>query len=989
MFPIIAFGQWTSIPDQNFEQRLINLGYDNLIDGQVLSANISGVTNLNVSYSTITDLTGIEDFIALIYFNFSNNQLTSLDLSQNTALATLNCSNNYQLTSLDLSNNTSLTTLYCQSNQLTSLDVSQNTSLTYLNCNNNPLTTLDLYQNTALSYLSCNNNRQLMSLDLSQNILLDTLLCYDNQLLANLDLSQNTALTFLYLIGTGINSLNLTQNTALSELYIGGNWMTSLDLSQNTSLTYLYSGNNISCLNLKNGNNNNIVGLDIFGTSCVEVDDPIYSNTNWVNDSAIGFAFLIGSFYNDSSFSYSYNTTFSNNCNYTSDCFSKNRCLPATATTFLDLNNVSALIENGGSMWQDRSRSDAAYEVPKGSGETVIYAGSIWMGGKDVNNQLHLSGLTFRSGESYWPGPLTVYDAKTYDSTCREFDRVWKINKWQVEEFAVKYQDQTYTIPEPILSWPANGNTQQNYAQKLAPFHDENNDGNYNPYDGDYPEFDINKTLLCDAPKLYGDQCIYYIMNDAGNVNTESGGLSTGSEIHAQAFAYRGNPYLDNSTFYNYKIINRSLRTYGDFYFGNWIDSDIGCNGDDYVGCDIPRGLSFQYNADAVDDGCQYAIQGNPPAVGIDFIKGPLKDADGLDNPLTSDVNIAYNQGGIPYPGLGIGYGDGIIDNERMGMQRFVYFDRTLNATIYGDPKIAIQYYNYMRGFWKNNTPFVFGGTGNQNDANATSILTNYCFPGDSDPLNWATVSAGGVSVVPFDNWSEQYPIGLGGGNPNPQGDRRSLQSVGPFTFSPQDTIDVTFAVIYAKDTLSTDPYQSVEKVKIYDDSIQKFADNCFKTNNCLELIDGFQYQYQSLDYHFAYEMEADSFSWTFGDGGSSSERFPKHTYANNGNYTVCVTAQLVNCGTVTHCKVFQNVSIRENIDSKNISIYPNPTNDFIKIKISNYNGNFNTRLYDFTGKILQFSSQKTLKLIDYPKGIYFLRVSYGDITKMVKVIKQ
>ena len=35
MFPIIAFGQWTSIPDQNFEQALINLGYDNLIDGQV------------------------------------------------------------------------------------------------------------------------------------------------------------------------------------------------------------------------------------------------------------------------------------------------------------------------------------------------------------------------------------------------------------------------------------------------------------------------------------------------------------------------------------------------------------------------------------------------------------------------------------------------------------------------------------------------------------------------------------------------------------------------------------------------------------------------------------------------------------------------------------------------------------------------------------------------------------------------------------------
>ena len=413
MFPIITFGQfYTSVPDQNFEQALINLGYDNSINGYVLTANISSVSNLNVSNKNIADLTGIENFTSLTFLDCGTNPLMTLDLSQNTALTTLDCSNN-----------TLINLFPPQGNPISSIDLSQNIALTYLNCSSNALTTLDISQNTALTYLNCNYN-SLTILNLNQNTALTTLYCSNNYQLTTLDLSQNTALTYLYLIGTDINSLNLTQNTVLSELYVGGNWISSLDLSQNISLTYLYCGNNISCLNLKNGNNNNIVGLDIFGTSCVEVDDPIYSNTNWVNDSAIGFAFLIGSFYNDSSFSYSYNTTFSNNCNYTSDCFSKNRCLPATATTFLDLNNVSALIENGGSMWQDRSRSDAAYEVPKGSGETVIYAGSIWMGGKDVNNQLHLSGLKFRSGESYWPGPLTVYDAETYDSTCREFDRV-------------------------------------------------------------------------------------------------------------------------------------------------------------------------------------------------------------------------------------------------------------------------------------------------------------------------------------------------------------------------------------------------------------------------------------------------------------------------------------------------------------------------------------------------------------------------------------
>ena len=91
------------------------------------------------------------------------NQLTSLDVSQNSALTYLNCYDN-QLTSLDVSQNTALQTLYCYFNQLTSLDVSQNTALIYLYCYSNQLTSLDVSNNTALTDLSCKNN-QLTSLD--------------------------------------------------------------------------------------------------------------------------------------------------------------------------------------------------------------------------------------------------------------------------------------------------------------------------------------------------------------------------------------------------------------------------------------------------------------------------------------------------------------------------------------------------------------------------------------------------------------------------------------------------------------------------------------------------------------------------------------------------------------------------------------------------------------------------------------------------------
>ena len=92
------------------------------------------------------------------YFDCQNNQLTALDVSQNTALENLSCTDN-QLTTLDVSKNTALTGLYCYNNPLTALDVSKNTALTVLDCYNNQLTALDVSQNTALTWLSCTGNQ--------------------------------------------------------------------------------------------------------------------------------------------------------------------------------------------------------------------------------------------------------------------------------------------------------------------------------------------------------------------------------------------------------------------------------------------------------------------------------------------------------------------------------------------------------------------------------------------------------------------------------------------------------------------------------------------------------------------------------------------------------------------------------------------------------------------------------------------------------------
>jgi hypothetical protein len=142
--------QQTYVPDDAFEQALIYLGYDTVLDNYVTTANINGVTFLELSMIVvaqyISDLTGIEDFTALENLDCRGTQLTSLDLSNNTALTELACGSflgsigGNQLTSLDLSNNTALTMLRCDNNQLTCLNLKNgnNINMTVFQATNNP-----------------------------------------------------------------------------------------------------------------------------------------------------------------------------------------------------------------------------------------------------------------------------------------------------------------------------------------------------------------------------------------------------------------------------------------------------------------------------------------------------------------------------------------------------------------------------------------------------------------------------------------------------------------------------------------------------------------------------------------------------------------------------------------------------------------------------------------------------------------------------------
>ena len=142
--------------------------YLDIRTNEVTYGDIKDRTNLNVHNKRITNIEDMGYFTSLRELDCSFNELTSLDLSQNTVLEQLICYEN-QLTSLDLSQNTYLEELDCSNNQLTSLDLSQNTYLEELYCEENKLTSLDIRGMRSVLWLSFNNTT-LQTLKVHQNI---------------------------------------------------------------------------------------------------------------------------------------------------------------------------------------------------------------------------------------------------------------------------------------------------------------------------------------------------------------------------------------------------------------------------------------------------------------------------------------------------------------------------------------------------------------------------------------------------------------------------------------------------------------------------------------------------------------------------------------------------------------------------------------------------------------------------------------------------
>jgi len=433
----------------------------------------------------------------------------------------------------------------------------------------------------------------------------------------------------------------------------------------------------------------------------------------------------------------------------------------------LDINNVGATVKSYGSMFWD-GIGYPHYQVPIDSGTNSIFASGLWVGGYDQSGELHLSAVTYGKTNGsekpvydFAPGPLKSdegNEAFCDTATSNQYDRIWKIDRLDIEQFIYENIDEKlFEIPEDMDDWPGNG---PEGFDNLAPFVDYNNDGVYNTDDGDYPQ-------------ILGDQMLWWINNDNTHPNEETGGNPMGIEMQHSFYGFRyDNPVDEYTELVNYQtylrvnIVNRSQEQYDSVYIGVWVDADIGNAFDDYVGCDVSRNSFYFYNGDSYDESYQnYLGYGSkPPVQTVTILQGPEADDDGTDND-----------------------GDGIVDNENLKMSKFIYYNNSVqganNATT--DPDDAYEYYNYMRGYWKDTTPLLYGGNGHISGGGDPNTPCDYMFPGETDP------EGTGTNGVPQEAWSETTEN-------NTPDDRRGICAMGPFTMKPgeKNTIDILFAYI-------------------------------------------------------------------------------------------------------------------------------------------------------------------------------------------------
>lgn len=269
-------------------------------------------------------------------------------------------------------------------------------------------------------------------------------------------------------------------------------------------------------------------------------------------------------------------------------------------TSIMEQNNARIHVLDNGSLFNNILSNSTGYIIPKTGVAGIMYGLNINMIGTDSEGENYFSKSIYDEGN--WSGGPIRNDYLQYTTPS-----ISCIDKSTIDYHIANFQEDDYIIPSEINSWPAHGDTTNGEAWNLAPFNDVDQNGVYNPENGDFP---------C----IKGDYCCYIIINDSNPSEQIMGLTSLGIEAHIMVYQFNStNLAINNATYLDVKAHNRSLINYEKFILGIFMDGDIGGYSDDYIGTDIASSTMYFYNS-SLFDGNAPGVPGygaNPPAAGI------------------------------------------------------------------------------------------------------------------------------------------------------------------------------------------------------------------------------------------------------------------------------------------------------------------------------------------------------------------------------------
>jgi hypothetical protein len=313
--------QNVNIPDANFKSYLLaDAAINTNNDSEISVAEAQAFSGeLLINGLSISDLTGIEEFINITRLDCYNNNLTSIDVSNNLALTRLHCSDN-QIETLDISANTSITDIQCHNNGvLYELNIANgnNSNINWMKAYGNSLSCIQIdagftppaeagiynqgwtkgtsafYSEDCAalnqivnipdanfkSYLVNNNS---INLNGDTEITVAEAQATTELLINGLSISDLTGieaftnLTRLDCYANNLTTIDVSNNTNLTRLHCADNQITTLDVSDIPTLEQVHCQNNqLVELNVANGNNSNFSYMKAYNNAsltCIQVD---------------------------------------------------------------------------------------------------------------------------------------------------------------------------------------------------------------------------------------------------------------------------------------------------------------------------------------------------------------------------------------------------------------------------------------------------------------------------------------------------------------------------------------------------------------------------------------------------------------------------------------------------------------------------------------------------------------------------------------------